>query len=53
MAKENDRGVIFDIDTITKRTNGWNLELNLISWNEQLPKFDAHGAPITSIWQEA
>lgn len=44
MAKENNKDITYDIvqhiGTITTKNSGWNIELNIISWNGQTPKFD-------------
>lgn len=41
MAKEEIRYEIREyVGTIAKRKNGWNKEINVISWNDQPPKYD-------------
>ena len=40
MADNFNFKVTKEIGVIAKNTNGWALELNMVSWNEREPKYD-------------
>ena len=40
MDKEFTYKIVREIAVLSKRTNGWSKQLNLISWNEGEPKYD-------------
>ena len=46
--------IVEKIGIVSEGNNGWNKELNLISWNEREPVYDIRTwSPITRKWARA